>query len=203
MSGADAASGAPEWRGRQGDGRELAIERGGGGDVLFSYGDARPVSARPADASARLLALEHGGLTGSACCIGKVIPSISVMRGYEALHAAAVDSPDRRRRDHGARAASGKSTLALELLRRGWPLFADDVLTLIAAKGDVSAPIPGTPHMNVALRTARGRPTRRRSARRSAILARRALAGGRGAPPTRTRPVRMLCLLERGPEPRA
>src|ERR1700689_3369216 len=33
------ASAPPEWRGLQGDGRELVIERGSTGDVLFSYGD--------------------------------------------------------------------------------------------------------------------------------------------------------------------
>ena len=63
------------------------------------------------------------------------------MLGHEALHAAALDSPD------GvvaimAPSGAGKSTLALELLRQGWPLFADDVLTLSTAVKGGSAPIP-------------------------------------------------------------
>jgi hypothetical protein len=140
-------AGAPEWRGRQGDGRDLVIERGSAGDLLFSYGE---LAGFRLDPEMRRLdcAPRHPGLDWQRVLIAKVIPSISVMRGYEALHAAAVDSPD------GvvaimAPSGSGKSTLALELLRRGWSLLADDSLTLSDAGGDVRAH-PGTPHMNVA-----------------------------------------------------
>ena len=44
---------------------------------------------------------------------------------------------------------AGKLTLAIELLRRGWPLFADDVLILEQKQGAVRA-YPGTSHMNLA-----------------------------------------------------
>ncbi len=36
------AGGLPEWRGRLGDGLDLAIERGADGGVLFSYGEHAP-----------------------------------------------------------------------------------------------------------------------------------------------------------------
>ena len=54
------------------------------------------------------------GLDWQRALISKVIPSISVMLGYEALHAATVESPQ------GvvaimAPSGAGKSTLALEL----------------------------------------------------------------------------------------
>ena len=150
-SGSDAP---PQWRGRLGDGLDLAIERGAAGDLLFSYGDRAPSDGDRArfrlhPGMRRLdCAPSRPGLDWQRALISKVLPSISVMRGYEALHAAAVDSPE------GvvaimAPSGSGKSTLAIELLRRGWPLFADDVLILEQTEGAVRAH-PGTPHMNLA-----------------------------------------------------
>ncbi len=189
-SGAD---GPEQWRGRLGDGLELAIERGRTGDLLFAYGerarfrlhrDMRQLDCAPA----------HDGLDWQRTLIGKVLPAISVMRGYEALHAAAVDSPD------GvvaimAPSGAGKSTLALELLGRGRPLFADDALILQSGESGVLAH-PGTPHMNVA----EDRPTTVDPQALGDTLA--TLAGEHwlavSATATRPRPVRMLCLLTRG-----
>jgi hypothetical protein len=122
--------------------------------------------------------------------ISKVLPSISVIRGYEALHAAAVDSP------HGVVAfmgasGAGKSTLAFEFVRRGWPLFADDQLTLGIEQGVVLA-YPGTPHMNVAATAAPGS-----TGSTLAFLAgERWMVARRSA--QRPRRVRMLCTLRRG-----
>ena len=139
--------GEPTWRGRLGDGLDLTIEDGPRGDVLFSYGDrARFHLNEPMD---RLdCAPGEQGLDWQRVLVSKVIPSISVMRGYEALHAAAVELPE------GvvaimAPSGAGKSTLAAELMRRGRPLFADDVLVLDGQAGSVIAH-PGTAHMNVA-----------------------------------------------------
>lgn len=180
----------PEWRGRQGDGRELVIERGLAGDVLFSYGD---VARFRLDAELRHLACAPRvpGLDSLRVLIGKVIPSISVMRGYEALHAAAVDSPD------GvvaimAPSGSGKSTLALELVRRGSPLFADDVLALSSADGVVDAH-PGTAHMNLALDA---RDCEKLGETLGILAGERWLAAS--STTAERRPLRMLCLLERG-----
>ena len=137
----------PQWRGRLGDGLDLTIEQGAAGDVLFSYGDrARFHLNEPMDELS--CAPRSEGLDWQRVLVSKVIPSISVMRGYEALHAAAVESPD------GvvaimAPSGAGKSTLAAELMRRGWPLFADDVLVLDGQAGAVVAH-PGSAHMNVA-----------------------------------------------------
>jgi hypothetical protein len=185
------AHGAPEWRGRQGDGRDLVIQRGSAGDLLFSYGELARFRLDP---HMRRLhcAPSQPGLDWQRVLIGKVIPSISVMRGYEALHAAAVDAPD------GvlaimAPSGAGKSTLALELLRRGWALFADDALTLSHTDRHVLAH-PGTPHMNIA-----------QSADRHALGSTLGVLAGElwttaRVSTTRPRPVRMLCLLERRAE---
>jgi hypothetical protein len=184
------AAGPPEWRGRQGDGRDLMIERGAVGDLLFTYGDRARFRLDPG--MRRLdCAPRDSGLDWQRVLLGKVIPSIAVMRGYEALHAAAVDSPD------GvvaiiAPSGSGKSTLALELLRRGWPLFADDALTLSHEGGDVCAH-PGTPHMNVA----QSLPDSGELGSAIGVIAGELWLAAH-ASATHSRPVRMLCLLERG-----
>ncbi|HLM86615.1 MAG TPA: hypothetical protein VK272_10560 [Solirubrobacteraceae bacterium] len=187
------ACGPPEWRGRQGDGRDLVIERGSGGDLLFTYGELARFRLDPS--MLRLdCAPRDWGLDWKRVLIGKVIPSISVMRGYEGLHAAAVDSPD------GvvaimAPSGSGKSTLALELLRRGWPLFADDALTLSQADGEVRAH-PGTPHMNIAQSLPDGIDPQALGATIGVLAGERWLVAR--VCTWHPRPVRMLCLLERG-----
>jgi hypothetical protein len=182
--------GPPEWRGRLGDGLDLVIERGVEGDVLFSYGERAHFLLD--ESGKRLDCVVHvEGLDWQRAMLSKVLPSIAVMRGYEALHAAAVDSPE------GVVAimapnGMGKSTLAFELLQRGWSLFADDVLTLERSRGSVLAH-PGTPHMNLdgstdphATGDTLGILAGERWVRMHAIT-------------TRPRPVRLLCLLERGP----
>ncbi len=135
------------------------------------------------------------GLDWQRALITKVLPAISVMRGYEALHAAAVDSPD------GvvaimAPSGTGKSTLGVELLRRGWPLFADDVLILEQAEGAVRAHA-GSPHMNLA-ESLPGAIDPQSLGSTLGILAGEQWITTHTAA-THTRPVRMLCLLERAP----
>jgi hypothetical protein len=186
--------GPPEWTGQLGDGCTLTIEQGVHGDVLFSYGDRARFLL---NASQQRLdcALLRTGLHWQQALLGRVLPNVAIMRGYEALHASAVDTPE------GVVAVAapsgmGKTTLALELVGRGWPLVADDVLTLGEGAEGVRAH-PGTPHMNVSepppgaidpgpLGTTLG-----------------TLAGERWIAVHRTadepRPVRLICLLERGP----
>jgi hypothetical protein len=185
--------GTPEWQGRLGDGRDLTIERGVAGDLLFTYGD---------QAKFRLDAREwrldcaprHTGLDWQRALIGKVVPSISVMRGYEALHAGVVDSPDGVVAIAGP-SGSGKSTLVIELVRRGWPLFADDELMLKKDDEAVRAH-PGAPHMNVALDHPHGPDPQGVCTLLDVLAGERWLTVHRRT--QGTRPVRMICLLERG-----
>ena len=188
------AGGPPIWSGRQGDGLDLVIDQGESGDLLFSYGD-RARFHLSADMLSLACSPTSESLDWQRILIGKVIPTISVMRGYEALHAASVDSPAGVVGIMGPSGA-GKSTLALELMTRGWPLFADDVLVLQDIDGTVSAH-PGTAHMNVAQDTpagldpeAIGETLATRAGERWITMA------SASAEP---RPVCMLCLLERGP----
>jgi len=104
---------------------------------------------------------------------------------------------------------AGKTTLALEFMRRGWPLFADEVLTLGRRAAGVSA-FRSTPHLSISSRPlssanqpAPGARITRTAPARTAQL--RILAGDDGerwaTAPIATRaprPVRALCLLERG-----
>jgi hypothetical protein len=136
----------PPWRGYLGDGCELRIERGCAGDLLFTYGERARFHL---DANQRLLtcAPVEAGLYWQRALLTKVLADIALVRGCEALHASAVDSPQ------GAVAivappGAGKTTLALELMRRGHALLTDDVLTLTAGCDGVLAH-PATPHMNL------------------------------------------------------
>jgi hypothetical protein len=185
------ASGPPAWQGLLGDGRELTIERGMAGEIVFTYADQARFRL---DARGQRLecAPRRAALDWQRALLGKVIPSISVMRGYEALHAGVVDSPDGVVAIAGP-SGSGKSTLAVELMYRGWPLFADDELTLGRGADAVRAH-HGTPHMTVALDVPQSG-----SCKLGTLLG--VLAGERWLSASnttnRTRPVRMICLLER------
>jgi hypothetical protein len=139
---------APDWIGQLGDGCTLSAQRGVEGDWLFSYGDRARFRL---DRSGGLLECSPTRLDmhWQRVLLSRVLPNVATMRGYEALHAGVVES------SVGAVAiaapsGTGKTTLALELLRRGWALFADDVLTLGPGEraGETHAH-PGTPHMNL------------------------------------------------------
>jgi hypothetical protein len=138
---------APLWRGRLGDGCELTIERGADDDTLFTYGQ-RARFHLDASRSSLTCVPRASGLHWQRTLLTKVLADVSLLRGHEALHASAVDSP------HGAVAmvappGAGKTTLALELMRRGHRLLADDVLTL--ADGPHGPVAHGaSPHMNLA-----------------------------------------------------
>jgi hypothetical protein len=184
--------GAPVWQGRLGDGSELTIERGTAGDLLFLHGEC---ARHRLDPSRRSLAVaaQRPGLDWQQALLTKVLPIISVTLGYEALHASAVDSP------WGAVAiaaptGTGKTTLALELMRRGWPLLTDDVLALTATPEGVLA-YPGTPHMNIAAGSSEGLAPEE-------VGPTLAVLGGEHWVATRDvacepRPVHAICLLER------
>jgi hypothetical protein len=135
------------WAGLLGDGRTLRIERGMRGDVLFIYGEQACFRLDSARRRLECAPLE-AGLPWQQTLLTRVLPNVAILRGYEALHASAVESP------HGVVALAGpsgvgKSTLAAELIGRGWPLFADDVLILGHGEEGVFAH-PGTPHVKVA-----------------------------------------------------
>ncbi len=136
------------WRGLLGDGERFEIERGREGDLLFHYGararfhlgaDGRSLSCCPLD-------IDGPGWTRAL--LTKVLPGVAIANGHEALHAAAV-ADDRGAILILAPSGGGKSTLALELARRGFRFFADDVVVLGHRAGDRVEAHPGGPFVNL------------------------------------------------------
>ena len=210
------------WTGELRHGLALSVERGHGGEVMFICRDASAEHGRQERARFRLRAEQDvlecaprgqflkadAQLAWQRVLLDKVLRCVSMIRGYEALHASAVDSPEGVVAFLGA-AGAGKTTLALEFMRRGWPLFGDEVLTLGRRAAGVSA-FRGPPHMSISSRplSSSQRPepgariTRSAPARTAQL---RVLASENGerwvAAPIAgrvPRPVRTLCLLERG-----
>ena len=148
-SGARASS---PWRGRLGDGQDFMMERGVDGDLLFTYGERALFRLDEGRTRLGCAPRDPSALDWQRVLLGRILPNVSITNGREALHASAVETP------LGVVAVAapsgmGKSTLASELVRRGWPLFADDVLTLSPGAEAVNAH-PASPHMNLASETA-------------------------------------------------
>lgn len=138
---------AEPWRGRLGDGHELTIEWGLDGDLLFDYSGGARYRLDPARTRLDCAPLESASVEWQRVLLSRVLPNVSLACGHEALHACAVQTPG------GvvaiaAPSGTGKSTLAAELMRRGAPLFADDVLVLGRRGGEVRGH-PGSPHVTI------------------------------------------------------
>jgi hypothetical protein len=122
------------------------ILAGAGGDHLFAWGDGAPFHLN--GAADRLLCVpDDGPADWQRLLLDTVLYSIALVRKGAALHGSAVAL------GHGAAAilsaaGSGKTTLALELIRRGGRLLTDDVLFVEPADGRALGE-PGPPLLNV------------------------------------------------------
>ena len=129
------------------DGAAFAMVEGPQGDVLFAYGRTALFHL-----SADLTTLRHAvgadeDLAWQRVLLDTVLWTVSLLRGFELLHASAVTT------EHGlialvARTGGGKSSLAAEFLGRGATLFSDDIVALQETGGGVIAH-PGPPLMNL------------------------------------------------------
>jgi hypothetical protein len=128
------------------DGAPFVVERGVAGDHRFVHGAPPDQHGAPSDGTR---AVHHLSPDASVlqCApsdpsepswwrvvLDSVLFTVALLQGYEALHAAAIATPD------GviaitAATGGGKSTLLSELLGRGLALMADDVLVL-ESRGD-------------------------------------------------------------------
>lgn len=138
---------AGSWRGKLGDGHELSIIWGEAGDLLFDYSGGARFLFDPARPRLACAADDPAGPAWQRVLLSRVLPNLALAYGCEALHAAAVEMP------FGvvaiaAPSGSGKSSLMAELMRRGAPLFTDDVLVLSRRDGVLVAH-PGSPHANL------------------------------------------------------
>jgi hypothetical protein len=137
-SGGDSA---PVWETVMGDGTSFVHEIGAAGDHRFLYGadafhlsnDAGTILCAPADPEDAAWRRQ---------LLDTILFSAAFANGLELLHAAAVETDD------GvvafvAGTGAGKSSLAAELVRRGLPLFCDDVLALaVGPEGLLCFPAP-------------------------------------------------------------
>lgn len=140
-------TGGRAWRGRLGDGTELTIERGAGGDLRIANGDRVHFRLDPTGLQLECAPRDPGDLAWQRVLLSRVLPIASLRHGNEALHASAVECPRGVVAIAGP-SGSGKSTLAAELIARGWPHFTDDVL-VFAAGPDGPLAHPGAPHANL------------------------------------------------------
>lgn len=132
------------WRGELGDGHAFTVQWGVAGDLRFGYGERALFQLDRAGEKLSCVPLAADEVDWMRVLITRVLPNVSIARGREALHASAVKT------HHGivavaAPSGTGKSTLARELLARGWQWFADDSVVLERAGEGVIAH-PGTPH---------------------------------------------------------
>lgn len=160
------------------DGAPFVVERGVKGDHRFVHGappDANGVPAKQTRAlhhlaaDARVLRCAPSDPTDPSwwrVVLDSALFTVALLRGYEALHAGAIATPD------GAIAIAaatggGKSTLLTELLERGLALMADDVLVLEPRGAQVPLAHPAPPLMTV---PATGLPARDDADSRATIL---------------------------------
>jgi hypothetical protein len=128
------------------EGCGYAMLEGVDGDVLFHYRE-RALFHLSTGRDVLRCAVSESGTAWQRVLLDTVLWTVSLLKGFELLHAGAVVTP------HGLIAlvgssGAGKTTLATELLKRGGVLFADDILAL-AARGDEVIAHPGPSLMNL------------------------------------------------------
>lgn len=161
QAGWDASSAEPIWQGTLAGERTLLVQRNAAGEHLFTYG-AEAVFKLDGAGEHLDCAPSEAGVAWQRVLLTKVLANVSLIRGYEALHASAVESPQ------GAivvlaPSGTGKTALALALARGGWPLLSDDIVTLGRGPDGVLAH-SSTPHVNADPTTLSARGTRRLAA---------------------------------------
>jgi hypothetical protein len=129
------------------DGDAFAMLEGASGDVLFLYGRNAAFHLSSDLQVLRCAAPAEGDRAWHRVLMDTILWTVGLLRGYELLHASAVQTVG------GVVAfvsgmGGGKTSLAVEWIKRGAVLFADDVVALDDRSGAVLAH-PGPPLMNV------------------------------------------------------
>jgi hypothetical protein len=129
------------------DGRPYTMARGRHGDYLMTYGQDARFLLSPDLRELRCCPTDTSQAAWRRFLLDTVLWSSSLLRGTELMHASAVQGPTGVTA-FAAFSGGGKSSLARELMRRGAPLFADDILALPPADGELRAH-PGPALMNL------------------------------------------------------
>ncbi len=143
------------------DGAPFVVQQGVAGDHRFLHGAPPDPSGVPA-ATTRAIHHLSADATVLRCApsnpsdpawwrvvLDSVLFTVALLRGYEALHAGAIAMPDGGAIAITAASGGGKSTLLGELLGRGLPLLADDVVVLEARGAETPLAHPAAPLMTV------------------------------------------------------
>jgi hypothetical protein len=141
------AARSPVWETSFPDGQAVRAELGLAGDQLIAYGDRARFHLSVDLRTVSCAAHDETDPHWQRFLLDTVLWWVCLSRGYQVVHASAVES------DAGVLAfagatGGGKTSLAAELLRRGGKLFADDVLVLERHGGGLIAH-PGPPLMNL------------------------------------------------------
>jgi hypothetical protein len=137
-------------------GCEVSVERGRNGDHRIAYGKLAAFWLSPEAGELLCAPVQPERPEWRRFLLDTVLTVTSLVRGFEALHASAVESG-------GALLAvisqtgGGKTSVASELVSRGGRLFCDDILVLRRRLGSVIAH-PGPALMNLSLSDAARRP---------------------------------------------
>jgi hypothetical protein len=139
----------PNWETVFPDGCFVRFQPGMAGDHRLAYGEQAAFHISPGADTLLCAPADPADPAWKRFLLDTGLWSVSLLRGYEALHASAVELPE------GvvafvAEMGGGKTSLAADFVRSGNPLFADDVVALRPADGEVRA-YPGPPLMNLPL----------------------------------------------------
>jgi hypothetical protein len=186
---------ATAWRSVFGDGQVFSGQRAADGSWRLAYGH-NALFFVSADAGTVLCGPEDPqDAAWQRVLLDAVLMVASVAAGFEVLHAGAVET-SAGLVGVAAESGGGKSSLVAELVRRGHPLFCDDILVLDRGP-DGARSHPGPPVMNVPLS-----PEHFPVAEIGSVLATfgdEAWVAVRHVA-RRPRPLAAVCLLERGPD---
>lgn len=137
----------PTWLTRFPDGNVVRVDTGQAGDQRFEFGALATFWLSPEVDSILCAPRNVDDPAWQRFLLDTVLWWTALRRGYCLLHCCAVEH-----RTGVVAVASqmggGKTTLGLELLRRGYPLFCDDALAVRRSEDGVMAE-PGPPFMNV------------------------------------------------------
>jgi hypothetical protein len=127
-----------------------AMLEGSSGDLLLHCGEDALMHLDAERRTLRCAPSPTAGVRWQRVLTDTVLWTVSLLRGFELLHASAVATGAGLIALAGA-SGSGKSTLAAEFIRAGARLFADDLLALEDLDGTLIAH-PGPPLVNLPLR---------------------------------------------------
>jgi hypothetical protein len=132
------------------DGIPYAMLEGAQGDFLFLFGQEAAFQLTADRAELRCSCRAGNEATWTRLLLDTVLWTVSLLNGFELLHASAIQTPAGVIALVGS-TGGGKSSLAAEFLRRGGELFADDVVALSGSDSSTVVAHPGPRLMNLPL----------------------------------------------------